>query len=266
MANRLDTYLTLNNMLPSRSKAQELISKGKILVNNKVVTKASYDVKEIDIVTVLEDELLTYVSRGGLKLEKAIKLFNIDVSRLVCCDIGASTGGFTDCLLTFNAKKVYAIDVGTNQLADKLKNDNRVISLENTNFKDVTIDTFKDKIDLYVCDVSFISIETIIKHLNEFDSDFHMVILYKPQFEVGPNNLNHNGVVKSSNIIKEYLNRFVEFLKILNIGIINFTYSPIKGQKEGNIEYLFELKNNYKNTNINIEKTVNDSYKELKVK
>ena len=155
---RLDVYLVNKNFVPSRSKASELIHNGKVLVNNKVIIKPSFDVNEDDNITVLENQVLKYVSRGGLKLEKALQFFNIKINDFTILDIGASTGGFTDCALKHGAKKVYSLDVGTDQLHESLKSNTQVVSLENTNFKDINKQLVPDKIDLYVCDVSFISI------------------------------------------------------------------------------------------------------------
>lgn len=263
---RLDVYLVLNNFVPSRSKASQLINENKVKVNGKIVNKASFEVKDDAIITIINNEVLKYVSRGGLKLEKAIELFNLDFNDKVILDIGSSTGGFTDCALSYNAKKVYALDVGSNQLHESLKNNSKVISLENTNFKDVALDIFDEIIDFYVCDVSFISIQTILKKLQELDENFKIVILFKPQFEVGKNNLNKSGVVKNFNILLNALKNFDMFLKALNIGIIDATFSPILGQKEGNIEFLFYLINNHSSKSIDYTKLVNDGYTSLKVK
>ena len=141
-----------------------------------------------------------------------------------------------------------------------------MISLENTNFKDVDSSMFNEKIDLYVCDVSFISIQTILRKLKELDDNFNIVILFKPQFEVGKNNLNKNGVVKNKNILVNALNNFEEFLKIMNISIVNATYSPITGNKEGNIEFLFYLNNSGINKKINYNSIVEEAISVLKVK
>ena len=172
---RLDNYLVLKGFTPSRSKASELIHNGKVKVNNKVILKPSFNVNEEDNIEVLENKVLKYVSRGGLKLEKAIEYFNLDLTDKVILDIGSSTGGFTDCALKHKAKFVYALDVGTNQLHESLLNNEKVFSMENTNFKDVTKDMFDKHIDLYVCDVSFISIQTILKKLKELDENIKTI-------------------------------------------------------------------------------------------
>lgn len=263
---RLDIYLVNNNYVPSRSKASELIHNGKIKVNDKIIIKPSFEVNELDKIELLENKVLKYVSRGGLKLEKAIEYFSIDLTNKVILDIGSSTGGFTDCALKHNASFVYALDVGSNQLHQSLLNNENVKSMENTNFKDVNKEMFDKHIDLYVCDVSFISIQIILRKLKELDDNFNIVILFKPQFEVGKNNLNKNGVVKNKNILIKALNDFDYFLKLNKIGIINATYSPITGNKEGNIEFLFYLNNNKENKIINYERLVNEAINVLKVK
>ena len=247
---RLDLYLIKINITPSRSKASELIKDGKIMVNGIIVTKPSFLVSSEDKIEVLENEVMKFVSRGGLKLQKALKYFNLDITNYTILDIGASTGGFTDCALQNNALKVYSLDVGSDQLHESLRNNDKVVCLENTNFKDINKEIVSDHIDLYVCDVSFISIQTILKKLQEFDENFTIIILYKPQFEVGKNNLNSHGVVKNKKIIVEALNNFKTFLNILNIGVLDATFSPITGNKEGNVEYLFYLKNNVSSKNI----------------
>lgn len=263
---RLDSFLVRKGIVPSRSKAAELISEGKVKVNDKTITKNSYEVDETCNIELLNNEVLKYVSRGGLKLQKAIESFNLSLDDKVILDIGSSTGGFTDCALKHNAKKVYALDVGTNQLHESLRNNDKVVSIENTNFKDANNEMFDEKIDLYVCDVSFISIEIILTKLKKLDENFNIIILFKPQFEVGKNNINKSGVVKNKNAVVNALFKFNDFLKALNIGILNATFSPIKGQKEGNIEFLFNLKANEKSININFERLVNEAYNSLKVK
>lgn len=266
MENRLDLEVVERNLAPSRSKASDLIKDGKVKVNGKIVLKPSLTVTENDIIEVIENDYLKYVSRGGLKLEHAIDTFNIDFTGKVVLDIGASTGGFTDCALKHGARKVYSLDVGTNQLHNSLLENEKVISIENTNFKNVEISLFDETIDLYVCDVSFISIETILNKLVELDDKFTIIILYKPQFEVGKANLNSNGVVKNKNTLISSINGFMDFLKIKNIGVIDVTYSPILGHKEGNIEFLFYLKKGINSKSIDVEKIVSLAYKVLKVK
>lgn len=260
---RLDIYLFNKQLVPSRSKAAQLITSGHVLVNNKTILKPSYEVNEIDDIKIIANEVLKYVSRGGLKLEKALDFFNVDVNGLITCDIGASTGGFTDCLLKHGAKKVYAIDVGTRQLDESLLNNHQVISYENTNFKEVSKSLFAEDIDLFVCDVSFISIKIILEKLKQIQDDFTIIILYKPQFEVGKNNLNHKGVVKNNKILEKSLNEFKEYLKSQDIGLLKATFSPIKGQKEGNIEFLFYLKNKIKGQDLDLNLIIKEANKVL---
>ena len=242
---RLDIFLVKNNYVPSRSKAIELIKNGNVLINDKAILKGSYLVDNDSSITIKESQLLNYVSRGGLKLQKAIDEFNIQLNGLTIMDIGASTGGFTSCALNENAKKVYAIDVGSNQLHESLRNNSKVISIENTNFKDIAKCNISDKIDMYVCDVSFISLRTIIDVLKKYDE---------------------NGVVKSEKIVVSYINSFINYLSFNNIGVVNFTYSPIIGHHEGNIEYLFYLKSKEKSKVINYNSIIEESFKVLKVK
>lgn len=263
---RLDIFLFNNDLVPSRSKAVELIHNGKISVNNKIILKPSFLVSNNDKIAILENDVLDYVSRGGLKLKKAIDYFRVDLKDKIILDIGASTGGFSDCALKHNAKLVYSLDVGTNQLHPSLRNNKKIISIENTNFKDIDLSFFSNKIDLYVCDVSFISIQTVLRKLKELDNNFEIIILFKPQFEVGKNNLNKNGVVKNKNILLNSLYNFNYFLNSQNIGIVDMTFSPILGHKEGNIEFLFYLKNNIKSAAINYLDIINNAYDSLKRK
>lgn len=238
---RIDSYLVNKGFVSSRSKAAELIKNNLVYVNDKIVVKNSLLVDDSFNIEIKENNLLEFVSRGGLKLEKALQTFNISLNNKVICDIGASTGGFTSCALKHNASFVYAIDVGTNQLHESLKKNSKVKSLENLNFKDVTKDLFDKKIDLYVCDVSFISIKQILNKLKELEEKFQMIFLFKPQFEVGKNNLNKKGVVKNDKILLSSLNEFEIYLKDKGFSLINVTFSPIKGNKEGNIEFLYYI-------------------------
>ena len=263
---RLDVYLVNKKLISSRSKALELIKNNNVLVNDKVTIKPSFLVDDNDSIIIKDDPLLEYVSRGGLKLKKALNSFNISLKDLIIMDIGASTGGFTSCALKENAKLVYAIDVGSNQLHESLRNNNKVISIENTNFKDIAKCNINDKIDMYVCDVSFISLRLIIDTLKNYDENFTLIALFKPQFEVGRSNLNKNGVVKNKKIILMAINSFVNYLAYNDIAILDFTYSPIIGHHEGNIEYLFYLKNKGKSKQINYNSIIEESYAVLKVK
>jgi len=242
---RLDLYLVENNIIESRNKAKNEIDSGNVLVNDKIILKSSYDVLDTDIVKLVSK--CPYVSRGGLKLEEAIKKFNVSFTNKLVLDIGSSTGGFTDCSLQNGAKCVIALDVGSNQLHSKLKNDNRVISLENTNIKD--IDKLPFNPDIIVMDVSFVSIEYLICDINKFiNDDTIFIVLIKPQFEVGNIHLK-NGIVKDKSLYINILNNINNKLSELNLGIKNLILSPILGGS-GNKEFIALIKRNYK-TNIN---------------
>ena len=237
---RLDLFLVEKNHFDSRNKAKVAIEAGNIYINGKQITKSSFDVLDTDNIEI-KGELNPYVSRGGLKLEAAIKNFYLSFKDKVIVDIGASTGGFTDCSLQFGAKKVYAIDVGTNQLADKLLNDNRVISLEQTNIKD--IEFFPEPIDYLVMDVSFVSIGHLLPEIsNHITDDNALICLIKPQFEVGKVHMK-NGIVKDRTTHIKVLENVNEELKKYNLGIEKLIPSPILGGS-GNKEFLALIKRN----------------------
>jgi 23S rRNA (cytidine1920-2'-O)/16S rRNA (cytidine1409-2'-O)-methyltransferase len=235
---RLDLFLVEKGIFESRSKAKVAIEEGNIIINGKIITKSSYDVIDTDDVKV-DGNLNPYVSRGGLKLEAAIKSFFIDMDGKTVLDIGASTGGFTDCALQHGAKKVYAVDVGTNQLAEKLLYDKRVISLEQTNIID--IEFFPEPIDLIVMDVSFVSLgymlPNIIKHIT---NDNALVCLIKPQFEVGKVHMK-NGIVKDRTVHIKVLENAISECKKYDLGITKLITSPILGGS-GNKEFLAYIK------------------------
>ncbi len=233
---RLDLAVSEQNKI-SREKAKALIKEGLVTVNGKTEKKASFEVKEESEITVLK--LPDYVSRGGYKLEGALKEFKIDVTGLTCLDIGASTGGFTDCLLKNGAKKVYAVDVGTNQLDESLKNDSRVISMEQTDIRDLKTEELEDKPVLSVCDVSFISLKNILPHAIKLCDEG--IFLIKPQFELTSAALNKNGVVKKEKDREKALKAVLEYAKEAGYNLIKTAPSPITG-KEGNIEYLMYAK------------------------
>ena len=197
------------------------------------------------------------MGRGALKLEKALKFFNIDVRGLVCLDIGASTGGFTDCLLQSGAKTVYALDVGKLQLDEKLKNDCRVISMENTDIREANL----PQVDFICMDVSFISVTKVIYKVNEFlKSDGDAVVLIKPQFEAGRKNLDKHGVVKDKSVHRRVLTEIIDFANNIGFNAVGLTYSPIRGG-DGNTEYLLYLtKNLDKTACIDIESTIKEAF------
>lgn len=263
---RLDVLLVEKAIFTSRERARENVEKGNILVDGKKVDKCS---KKIDINSKIEfiGEKLPYVSRGGLKLEKAIDLFNINLKQKVCLDIGASTGGFTDCMLQNGAKLVYAIDVGTNQLHDSLRSNPKVISMEKTNVKDVKLKDLEEYGSFASIDVSFISLTKVLPTvINLLDNCGEVMALIKPQFEAGKGNVNKQGVVKNIKIHKNILNTLIEFFKEHNLNIKGFTFSPIKGPN-GNIEYLVYLsKDNNEEDIFNkfiIEDVIDEAFRSL---
>ncbi|ASJ22561.1 TlyA family RNA methyltransferase [Brachyspira hampsonii] len=234
---RLDEYVHSKGYTESRSKAQDIILAGCVFVNGVKVTSKAHKIKDTDNIEVVQN--IKYVSRAGEKLEKAFIEFGISVENKICLDIGASTGGFTDCLLKHGAKKVYALDVGHNQLVYKLRNDNRVISIEDFNAKDIKREMFNDEIpSIVVSDVSFISISKIapiiFKELNNLE---FWVTLIKPQFEAERGDVSKGGIIRDDVLREKILNNAIS--RIIEIGFkeVNRTVSPIKGAK-GNIEYL----------------------------
>ncbi len=234
---RLDVYVLENFNAKSKSYAQELIKNSLVKVDGAIVTKCGFMVKP-GVSIELIDELFTYVSRSGLKLQQAIKEFSIDVSNKVVIDVGSSTGGFTDYCLEAGASKVYCIDVGTDQLSEKLRIDDRVIVMENTDIRSVVKSNFSDSIDLIVVDVSFISICLILPKLFELaDSNCDIIILIKPQFEVGQKNLNKHGVVNNQKAVKESITRIYDQVSYSNFIVKNFSKTDLIGKK-GNQEYL----------------------------
>ncbi|MEG0306342.1 MAG: TlyA family RNA methyltransferase [Clostridium sp.] len=263
---RLDLLVVKKNITTSREKAREYILTGKIYLNGKEERKCGLKVSDSSIIE-MRGEKIPYVSRGGLKLEKALKDFNINLNGLTCLDIGASTGGFTECMLTSGAKKVYAIDVGRDQLAEKLKNDGRVISMEGTNIRGLTIDDIGEPCDFASIDVSFISLDKVIPHVFPLlKENGEIVALIKPQFEAGRGKVSKKGVVKSSKIHEEIIMNVVGLLKQTNINVLNVAYSGIKGPN-GNIEYLVNFTKNLKresNFDIsNISSTVKYAHEKL---
>ena len=240
---RLDVLLYERSFVDSREKAKKLIKDGSVMVNGKVQNKAGTTVSENDTVE-LCGELMPYVSRGGFKLEKAVDVFGIDLNGCICMDIGASTGGFTDCMLQNGATKVYAIDVGSGQLSHKLLSDERVVNMEQTNFRYISTDNVPDEIDFASVDVSFISLRHIIPNLYKFlKNEACAVCLIKPQFEAGKENIGKNGIVKDISVHKDVVSGIYRFAIDSGFSVEGIDFSPIKGPK-GNIEYLIHLKKN----------------------
>ncbi len=234
---RLDLYLVEEGLCPSREMAKSLIMAGKVFVNNQRSDKAGDSVGEKDTVKV-RGETLKYVSRGGLKLEKAMAAFPISLENKVCMDIGASTGGFTDCMLQNGAGKVFAVDVGYGQLAWKLRCDERVVNMERTNIRYVTEEQIGTKLDFVSIDVAFISLKLVLPVAYSLMADgAEMVALIKPQFEAGRENVGKKGVVRDINVHKDVVKTIVQFTQDMGFCIKGLDFSPIRGP-EGNIEYL----------------------------
>lgn len=236
---RLDIELTRRGLVKSRNVAAQLIKEGKIFVNGSCVTKSAYNTEENDEVTI-NGGLPKYVGRGGLKLEKAIESFDIDLNGCICIDVGASTGGFTDCMLQSGANFVYSVDVGNNQLDDKLRNDKRVLSLENTDIRAVG-DKIPQKADFISVDVSFISLKLILPEIKRLlKKKGRAVALVKPQFEVGKSGIGKHGVVKDKALREKSVQEIREFAVELGFVCNGCILSPITGG-DGNVEYLLYL-------------------------
>ncbi len=234
---RLDQYIFEEGYAPSRRRAQALIMSGIVFVNNQKADKAGTMIKETDIVEVRGKDL-KYVSRGGLKLEKAINEYGLDLTDKICMDIGASTGGFTDCMLQNGAQKVYAVDVGYGQLAWKLRSDERVKNMEKTNIRNVTVEMLDEKINFFSVDVSFISLKHIFPVAYAISTeDVIGACLVKPQFEAGKEKVGKKGVVRDSEVHKEVIENVISYANEFGFYVHNLTFSPIKGP-EGNIEFL----------------------------
>lgn len=239
MKERLDKLLVDRGLVETREKAQALIMSGVVFVDGQKVDKPGTKVK-IDAEISIKQQL-PFVSRGGFKLQKALNVFNINIKDKICLDIGASTGGFTDCLLQYGAKKVYAVDVGKHQLHEKLRKDPRVISIEEFNARYLSEKEIPEKIDILVCDVSFISTTKILPNLcNLLNKDFEGVVLIKPQFELSKKEIK-DGVVKDPNLHIKAIKSVVDALSESCYHIVNIDFSPIKGPK-GNIEFLAHIK------------------------
>lgn len=236
---RADELLYQRGFVDTRSRAKTLIMMGKVYADNEKIEKAG-DLLYPDCKLEIKEDL-PYVSRGGLKLESAIKSFNIDVRDKIALDVGASTGGFTDCLLKFGAKKVYAVDVGYGLLDDKLRKDQRVVNIERVNFRYIDPNWIPEKVDIVTVDVSFISLTLIIpKALLFLKDNGDMVCLIKPQFELMPKEIGSGGIVREEAFRQKAVKKIVDFSKTLNMKVVDVIPSPILGQK-GNKEYLIYL-------------------------
>lgn len=257
MKKRIDVLLTEKNLFESRTKAQAMIMSGKILVNGQKIDKSGTLV-DVDAKIEIIGEEMPFVSRGGFKLQKALEVFPINLRGKICADIGASTGGFTDCMLQNGAAKIYAIDVGYGQLAWKLRNDERVVNMERTNIRNVTRADLADVLDFASIDVAFISLDKVLPVAFEILSDVgEVVALIKPQFEAGRDKVGKKGVVRDKKIHAEVLNYVLNFAQNLNFKICGLDFSPIKGP-EGNIEYLTFLRKNLDADEIILEKIISE--------
>lgn len=237
MKKRLDVLLFEKGMVPSRERAKAIIMSGIVYVNNQKADKAGMSIPE-DAEIEIRGKTNSFVSRGGLKIEKALNDFQIDPKGLCVMDIGASTGGFTDCLLTRGARKVYSIDVGYGQLAWKLRQDPRVVCMERTNIRHVTPEQLDDVPDFAVIDVSFISLKLVLPVVaNLLQEHGRIACLIKPQFEAGKGKVGKKGVVRDPQIHLEVLQSFIENAHEAGFHVYSLTFSPIKGP-EGNIEFL----------------------------
>lgn len=266
MKERLDKYLTDLGYFETKSKASSAILAGHVKINDEYITKSGFQInpaKEYDIVV----KTMPYVSRGGFKLKKALDAFNFSPKDRICFDAGASTGGFTDCLLQNGAKFVYAVDVGYGQLDWKIRSDERVKTIERTNLKICQIDeiysTDEPIADLLVSDLSFISLTKVLPNLKTLlKPEFHeMICLIKPQFEAGKEKVEKGGVVRDKKVHEEVIQNVIECAKDLNYKINGLTYSSIKGPS-GNIEYLVWLSTKDENQ-YDIKSTINDAFTTL---
>lgn len=240
MKERLDVLLVKGGFAESREKAKAIIMSGNVFVNNNREDKAGQTFDEKAIIEV-RGNTLKYVSRGGLKLEKAMANFDVSIDGKICMDVGASTGGFTDCMLQNGAVKVYSIDVGHGQLAWKLRQDERVVCMEKTNIRYVTNEDIPNLIDFSSIDVSFISLTKVLGPVRNLLADNGQVVcLIKPQFEAGREKVGKKGVVRDKKVHIEVIEMVVEFAKSIGFNVLNLDFSPIKGP-EGNIEYLLHI-------------------------
>ena len=263
---RLDVLLVEQGFFNSRENAKRHIMAGIILVDNMPVDKPGTKVY-IDSELRIKGKTMPYVGRGGYKLEKALESFNIDLNNSVMMDIGASTGGFTDCALQKGAKKVFAVDVGTNQLDWKLRSDCRVVNMEKTNIKEVTLERIGEKVDFISTDISFISVLKIIPAVNLIlKDDGNLVILIKPQFEAGKEKVQKGGIVKDSQVHRDVILKVLEKFEESGLYTWGLTYSPIKGGS-GNIEFLAWLRKIQCSdiNNKSVENVVLSAHKELGV-
>ena len=264
MKERLDVLLVSRGLAQSREKAKTMIMEGIVFVNGQREDKAGASFSPEAPIEV-RGQTLKYVSRGGLKLEKAMTHFGLTLEGKVCMDVGASTGGFTDCMLQNGAVKVFSVDVGRGQLAWKLRNDERVVCMEKTNIRYVTPEDIGEKVDFSSIDVSFISLTKVLLPVREILSeDGEIVCLIKPQFEAGREKVGKKGVVREPETHLEVIHKVMDYAEELGFGRRHLEFSPIKGP-EGNIEYLLHLKKNGADSDgIDPEEIVKKAHEELR--
>ena len=267
MKERLDVLLVKKNLAESREKAKAVIMAGIVYVDDQKEDKAGSMFEETAKIEV-RGSTLKYVSRGGLKLEKAMTHFGVTLDQKICMDVGASTGGFTDCMLQNGAVKVYSVDVGHGQLAWKLRTDPRVVCMEKTNIRYVTPEEIPDKIQFVSIDVSFISLTKVLGPVKALmEPDGQVVCLIKPQFEAGREKVGKKGVVRERSVHLEVIRMVAAFAGSIGFEALHLEFSPIKGP-EGNIEYLLHLRNDaggnvYENSSIDAEEIVNQAHETL---
>ena len=256
---RLDLYIAEKGFAGSREKAKELIKSGNVSVDGKVTEKPAFDVTDANTIEVSGDTF-KYVGRGGLKLEEAVVRFGLKLDGKVCIDIGASTGGFTDCMLQSGAALVYAVDVGHDQLDRKLLQDSRVISMEGSDIRKLSAADFEDHLDFISADVSFISLKLILPKISELlPENGEAVVLIKPQFEAGRSAIGKNGVVKDRKAHIRVLEEIVLFCPSAGLSVQGIVPSPIAGGS-GNREYLAHLKKGGKSSSFDFKKIVCDAF------
>lgn len=252
MKERLDVLLVKRGLAESREKAKAIIMAGNVFVNEQREDKAGTTFDE-KVEILVKGNTLKYASRGGYKLEKAIESFGIQLDDKVCMDVGSSTGGFTDCMLQNGSKKVYAVDVGTNQLLWRLRQDERVISMEQTNIRYLTREQIEDDIEFASIDVAFISLTKVLEPVRELLTPHgEVVCLIKPQFEAGREKVGKKGVVREPSVHEEVIEAVVSYAKSIGFTVLHLDYSPIKGP-EGNIEYLMQIKKGEGNSGLSDE-------------
>lgn len=266
MKKRLDVLLTEQGYFDSREKAKLAIMEGRVFVNKAISDKPGTSI-DVDATIEVKGDKCPFVSRGGYKLNKALDVFNIDVNGLTCLDIGASTGGFTDCMLQRGAVKVYSVDVGHGQLDYKLRQDKRVVCMEKYNFRNAIPEDFDDKFDFACSDVSFISLRLMFPPAASLLKEgAELAVLVKPQFEAGREQVGKKGIVKDPTVHKTVIENVISYANENGLSAIGLDYSPITGTT-GNIEFLLHLKKNsdVENKNINIDAVVEAAHKSLEI-